>query len=143
MDNSKEEKRSQKKKDSTLKNSKNSIIDNQDESQDKGKKKIKKGDSTKTRKSLKTSNFKPPSPRNSELCSLCGFKEDKLFEMKCNSNHFVCFKCLYDFLIININEFINEKNNKNNKKVTILKCPKCFNINNSGGAEFKNSELLS
>ncbi len=134
--------KSPRKKDSTLKKSMN--VDNQEDSQDKGgKRKGKKKESAKVDKKLqKKSSFKPPTPRN-DICSLCGLKDTKLYEMKCNANHFICFNCLYDFLLININEFFNEKNNKNNKKVTILKCPKCFNINNSGGIEFKNSELLA
>ena len=85
--------KSQRKKDSTLKKSINA--DNQEESQDKGnKRKAKKKESAKVDKKLqKKSSFKPPTPRN-DICSLCGLKDIKLYEMKCNSNHFVCFNCL-------------------------------------------------
>ena len=129
MDNSKEDKRSQKRRDSISELEKL-----------KKAKKNKKDSKTKLQKS---SNFKPTIQTNTNICAFCGLKDSKLYEMKCTSNHFICFKCLYDFLLINISEFFNEKNNKNNKKVTIIKCPKCFNIDNSGGVEFKNNELLS
>ena len=133
MDNSKEDKKKRKETNSN------------DESMDKSKKSKKKKESIKI-KPQKSSNFKPTSHPNTNpnpnVCSLCNLRESKLYEMKCNSNHFICFKCLYDFFLININEILNDKSNKNNKKITILKCPKCFNIDNSGVAEFKNLDLL-
>ena len=61
--------------------------------------------------------------------------------MKCTSHHYICFKCIYDFFLININEILNES--KNNKKEILIKCPQCYNINNSGGIIFKNNELLT
>ena len=136
MESTKEDKKSIKKRD-TISN------DESQEIKSKRSKKFKKENSKV--KIQKTSTFKPTTQvnTNTNICSSCGIKEAKLYEMKCNSNHFICFNCLYDFLLININEFLNEKNNKNNKKVTILKCPKCFNIDNSGELEFKNNELLS
>ena len=134
MDNSKEDKKKRKETNSN------------DDSLDKSKKskKIKK-EPSKTKIQKSPSIFKPTTQPNTNLniCSLCNIKEPKLYEMKCTSNHFICFKCLYDFFLININEIINDKSNKNNKKITIIKCPKCFNIDNSGGAEFKNTDLLS
>ena len=131
MDNSKEDKKKRKETNSN------------DESLDKSKK-SKKSKKDNSKKNLqKTSTFKPAIQVNTNICASCGLKDLKLYEMKCSSNHYICFNCLYDFLLININEILNEKNNKNNKKVTILKCPKCFNIDNSGGAEFKNNELLT
>ena len=138
MESSKEIRKSQKRKDTT----------SNDESQDIKSKKSRKNkkENSKITKVLKTSSFKPAAQvnvNNSNICSLCGTKELKLYEMKCNSNHFICFNCLYDFFLININEFLSEKNNKNNKKVTIMKCPKCFNIDNSGCLEMKNKDLLS
>ena len=131
MDNSKKNKKLKRK--DTISN---------DESLDKSKKSKKNKNNSKT-KLQKSSNFKPTTQLNTNICSSCNLKDQKLYEMKCTSNHYICFKCLYDFLLININDILNEKNNKNNKKITIIKCPKCFNIDNSGGAEFKNSELLS
>ena len=134
MDNSKEDKKKRKETNSN------------DDSLDKSKKlkKIKK-EPSKTKIQKSTSVFKPTTQPNTNLniCSLCNIKESKLYEMKCTSNHSICFKCLYDFFLININEIINDKSNKNNKKITIIKCPKCFNIDNSGGVEFKNTDLLS
>ena len=134
MDNSKEDKKKRKETNSN------------DDSLDKSKKlkKIKK-EPSKTKIQKSTSVFKPTTQPNTNLniCSLCNIKESKLYEMKCTSNHSICFKCLYDFFLININEIINDKSNKNNKKMTIIKCPKCFNIDNSGGVEFKNTDLLS
>ena len=134
MDNSKNEKKAKNKKDI--------------ESQDKKKSKIQKKDTLHPKK-MKNSIKNTPEVKNDEiieyksidLCSICGQKKSKLFEMKCTSNHYSCFKCLYDFFLINICEIINE--NKNNKKEILIKCPECYNTNNYGGVEFKNDELLS
>ena len=144
MDNPKDDKKSQKKKENTLKNS---TTENNEEALDKSKK-SKKGKKDSKQKIQKTSSVVKPTLQdnttdNISLCSICKLKDQKLYEMKCNCNHYICFNCLYDFLLINLNELLNEKNNKNNKKVTIIKCPKCFNVDNSGGVEFKNNELLS
>ena len=132
MDNSKSDKRNKHKKDN--------------DAQDKKKQKKE----SITQKKLKASSLKnQPETKESEICemkvndtcSICCQKDTKLFEMKCTSNHYVCFKCLYDFFLTNISEILNES--KNNKKEILLKCPQCYNINNSGGIEFKNDELLT
>ena len=115
---------------------------------DKKKQKVQKTDSL-NQKKLKTSSFKTSpeekSPdtqenRNNDICATCLQKNTKLFDMKCTSNHLICFKCLYDFFLVNINDILSES--KNNKKEILIKCPECYNINSSGGVEFKNTELL-
>ena len=128
MDNSKAEKKTKNRKDSEI--------------QDKKKIKLQKKESLNQKKN-KVSTFKPQSSeiKNIENCSICNQKITKLYEMKCGSNHYVCFKCLYDFFLTNINEILNES--KNNKKEMCLKCPECFGTNNPGGIEFKNSDLLN
>jgi hypothetical protein len=74
--------KSPRKKDSTLKKSMN--VDNQEDSQDKGnKRKGKKKDSKADKKIQKKPSLKPPTPRN-DICSICGLKDTKLYEMKCN-----------------------------------------------------------
>ena len=132
MDNSKAEKKAKNKK---------------DESQDK-KKKIQK--SLTVSKKIKLHAFKNlPEMKNEEIienkpndiCSICGQKNTKLFDMKCSSNHYLCFKCLYDFFLTNICDILNES--KNNKKEILIKCPECYNKDNSGGLEIKNEELLN
>ena len=91
MDNSKEDKKKRKETNSN------------DDSLDKSKKlkKIKK-EPSKTKIQKSTSVFKPTTQPNTNLniCSLCNIKESKLYEMKCTSNHSICFKCLYDFFLI-------------------------------------------
>ena len=133
MDNSKAEKKAKNKKDI--------------ESQDK-KKKIHK--SLTVNKKIKLQAFKNHQEIKNEeimenkpndICSICGQKNTKLYEMKCNSNHYSCFKCLYDFFLTNICDILNES--KNNKKEILIKCPQCYSTDNSGGIEIKNEELLN
>ena len=134
MENSKKDKKSKSKKDVEV--------------LDKKKQKVQKTDSL-NQKKLKTSSFKTSpeakSPetqenKNIDICATCLQKNSKLFDMKCTSNHLICFNCLYDFFLVNINDILNES--KNNKKEILIKCPECYNINSSGGIEFKNTELL-
>ena len=126
MDNSKADKKSKNKKDGEI--------------VDKKKQKNQKAENINSKK-LKSTSFKPPSETKIiENCSICDEKSTKLYEMKCSSNHYVCFKCLYDFFLTNINEILNES--KNNKKEILIKCPECFSTNNPGGVEFKNSDLF-
>ena len=134
MDNSKKDKKQKSKKEVEI--------------LDKKKQKLQKKESFREKK-IKPSNLKVnpeiKSPevhenKNLDLCSTCLQKNSKLFDMKCTSNHIICFKCLYDFFLVNINDILSES--KNNKKEIIIKCPECYNINNSGGIEFKNEELL-
>ena len=136
MDNSKADKKGKNKKDA--------------EAHDKKKSKNVNKKEAKVEKKLKTSPAKiEPEIKNpeivekkpSDICSKCSQKKTKLFDMKCTSNHYFCFECLYDFFLTNISEILNE--NKNNKKEILIKCPECYNINNSGGIEFKNEELLN
>ena len=135
MNNSKGDKKGKNKKETEL--------------QDKKKSKILKKDNIPQKKS-KTSTAQIPTEvinpeivekKPSDICSICGQKKSKLFDMKCTSNHYSCFECLYDFFLTNISEILNE--NKNNKKEILIKCPECFNVNNSGGIELKNEELLN
>ena len=135
MDNSKSERKGKKKKES--------------DAQDKKKLKVQKNENIDQKKQrapiiknhLEQKITESSENKNHDLCSICLQKYSKLFDMKCTSEHCVCFKCLYDFFLININEILNES--KNNKKEIMIKCPECFNINNSGGIKFKNDELLS
>ena len=136
MDNSKADKKGKNKKDA--------------EAHDKKKSKNVNKKEAKVEKKLKTSpakiepEIKEPEiveKKPSDICSKCSQKKTKLFDMKCTSNHFFCFECLYDFFLTNISEILNE--NKSNKKEILIKCPECYNINNSGGIEFKNEELLN
>ena len=127
MDNSKGDKKSKSKKET--------------ETQDKKKQKIHKKESLNPKKS-QISTFKPATElKFVEHCSLCGQKVSKLYEIKCQANHYICFKCLYDFILTNINEISNES--KNNKKEMFIKCPECYNTNNPGGIIFKNIDLLN
>ena len=134
MDNSKKYKKQKSKKDTEV--------------SDKKKQKLIKKESYKDKKIIQSNlkvNPEIKSPevhenKNIDLCSTCLQKNSKLFDMKCSSNHYICFKCLYDFFLVNINDILSES--KNNKKEILIKCPECYNINNSGGIEFKNEELL-
>ena len=134
MENSKKDKKIKNKKD-------NEVVD-------KKKQKLQKKESFKDKKQKFANNkvipeIKTPEVhenKNIELCSSCLQNNSKLFNMKCTSNHYICFKCLYDFFLVNINDILSES--KNNKKEILIKCPECYNINNSGGIEFKNAELI-
>ena len=134
MDNSKKDKKQKSKKEVEI--------------LDKKKQKLQKKESLREKK-IKPSNLKAnpeiKSPevhenKNLDLCSTCLQKNSKLFDMKCTSNHIICFKCLYDFFLVNINDILSES--KNNKKEIIIKCPECYNINNSGGIEFKDIKAM-
>jgi len=102
MENSKKDKKSKSKKDVEV--------------LDKKKQKVQKTDSL-NQKKLKTSSFKTSpeakSPetqenKNIDICATCLQKNSKLFDMKCTSNHLICFNCLYDFFLVNINDILNE-----------------------------------
>ena len=134
MDNSKNEKKAKNKKDIEAQDKKKAKNHNKDSS---GQKK-QKGPAFGNSDGMKIEGEKDH--KNIDTCSICAEKNSTLFDMKCNSNHYSCFKCIYDFLLTNISEILNES--KNNKKEILIKCPECYSINNSGGIEFKNEDLL-
>ena len=135
MDNSKSEKKGKNKKD----------MESQDKKKSKNMQKenvgSKKGKNSGLKNHTEIKNDDVIENKPIDFCSICGQKKQKLFEMKCSSNHYSCFKCLYDFFLKNICEILNES--KNNKKEILIKCPECYNTNNSGSLEFKNVELLA
>ena len=142
MENSKEEKKPVRSKDSNininLEGSKDAI-DKPKTSKKKHGKKVAIDTSIPSKENEEKTKIK----KAQNICDICKAKDVKLFTFNCDETHSICFKCIFEFFMINMNIFLQEKSNKNNKKTTLIKCPICYNISNKGEIEFKNPELLS
>ena len=142
MENQKDEKKQTKSKDSN----RNINMESSKEAIDKpksSKKKHGKKAAVDTQIQSKETEEKSKLKKTPNICDICKARDVKTFTFNCDDSHSICFKCIFEFFMVNMNDFLQEKTNKNNKKTTIIKCPLCYNISNKGEIEFKNPELLS